>query len=93
MLARLAISPVVHAFRAGSRIRVTLQAPGGDRPLWTFDTLDDGTTTVDVAYGGAHPSALVLPVVAGRTAGAPRPPCGTLRGQPCRDSVAASNGG
>ena len=92
VLARLAMFPVVHAFREGSRIRVTLMAPGGDRPLWTFGTVDDGSTTVEIAYGGAHPSALVMPVVV-RRAGAPRPPCGVVHGQPCRDSAAASNGG
>jgi predicted acyl esterase len=92
-LARVPIFPVVHVFRKGSRIRVTLQAPGGDRPLWTFRTIDHGSTRVTITHDAAHPSALVLPVVPGRVAGAPRPPCGVLRGQPCRDSVAASNGG
>jgi hypothetical protein len=61
--------------------------------LWTFRTIDHGTTRVTITHDAAHPSALVLPVVPGRVAGAPRPPCGVLRGQPCRDSVAASNGG
>ena len=31
--------PVAHVFRAGSRIRVRVEAPGGDRPRWRFDPL------------------------------------------------------
>ena len=45
-LTRVSINPVAHVFRAGSRIRLTLQAPGGDRPLWTWKTIDTGTTKV-----------------------------------------------
>ena len=41
-LVRVPIFPVAHAFRAGSRIRVTVQAPGGDRPRWRFATVDHG---------------------------------------------------
>jgi predicted acyl esterase len=93
-LVRVPIHPVAHAFRAGSRIRVTLQAPGGDRPRWDFDTLDDGSTRNTIALGGARPSSLVLPVIAGATAqGTPLPPATALRGQPSRAYVAASNGG
>ena len=25
-----------HAYRAGSRIRVTISAPNGDQPIWSF---------------------------------------------------------
>ena len=36
-----------HAYRAGSRIRVTISAPGGDQPIWAFaDTIPSGTATV-----------------------------------------------
>ncbi|MFN8052228.1 MAG: CocE/NonD family hydrolase [Acidimicrobiales bacterium] len=90
---RISINPVVHAFRAGSRIRVTVQAPGGDRPLWTFDTDRSGTNKVTVVSSSVTPSSLALPVVAGRVAGAPLPACDTLRGQPCRRYVPAANGG
>ena len=92
-LVRVGIDPTVHAFRAGSRIRVTLSAPGGDRSLWKWDTIDDGTTKVTVHSTVAEPSALVLPVIQRRTAGAPLPACGVLRGQPCRAYVPATNGG
>ena len=94
MLVRVPIYPVAHAFRAGSRIRVTVQAPGGDRPRWDFDTVDKGNTRNTVALGGARASSLVLPVLAGATAkGTPLPPPTALRGEPNRTYKAASNGG
>jgi predicted acyl esterase len=90
-LNRISINPVVHAFRKGSRIRVTLTAPGGDRPLWMWKTIDDGTTEVTVHSTVASPSSLVLPVVEGTRAGGPLPACNTLRGQPCRRYLPTSN--
>ena len=65
-LVRVPIFPVAHAFRAGSRIRVTITATGGDRPRWDFDTVDKGRTRNAIALGGARASRLVLPVLAGR---------------------------
>ena len=65
---RVPIYPVAHAFRAGSRIRVTVQATGGDRPRWDFATLDRGRTRNTIALGGARASSLVLPVLAGARA-------------------------
>lgn len=91
--ARIEIFPVVYAFRAGSRIRVTIQAPGGDQQLWKFQTIETGETKVRVELGGTTPSSLVLPVVVGERAGAPLPACGVLRGQPCRPYIQATNGG
>ena len=90
-LNRISISPVVHAFRKGSRIRVTLTAPGGDRPLWMWKTIDDGTTEVTVHSTVATPSSLVLPVVEGTRAGGPLPACNALRGQPCRRYLPTTN--
>jgi hypothetical protein len=85
---------VAHAFRAGSRIRVTVTAAGGDRPRWDFATIDDGRTVNTVSLGGSQASRLVLPVIAGDDAkGTPLPPAGALRGQPGRAYSAASNGG
>jgi predicted acyl esterase len=93
-LVRVPIFPVAHAFRAGSRIRVTIQAPGGDRPRWDFATVDDGRARNTVALGGARASSLVLPVIAGATAkGTPLPGATALRGQPSRAYAAAANGG
>jgi len=93
-LVRVPIFPVAHAFRAGSRLRVTVQAVGGDRPRWAFDTVDRGTTRNTVRLGGEGASRLVLPVVRGATAeGTPLPAPTALRGQPSRRYVPASNGG
>jgi hypothetical protein len=88
------VFPVTHAFRAGSRIRVTVQAAGGDRPRWDFATIDRGRTRNTVSLGGARASKLVLPVIAGASAlGTPRPQPTALRGQPSRRYLPASNGG
>ena len=93
-LVRVPVFPVAHAFRAGSRIRVTVEAAGGDRPRWDFATIDDGKAVNTVSLGGAQASKLVLPVIAGDDAkGTPLPPAGALRGQPGRTWVPASNGG
>jgi len=91
---RVPIFPVVHAFRAGSRIRVTIMAPGGDRSEWELDSIDDGTAENRILIGGKQPSALTLSVLNGADAqGTPLPGPGVLRAQPTRDYETASNGG
>ncbi|MGZ4769643.1 MAG: CocE/NonD family hydrolase, partial [Ilumatobacteraceae bacterium] len=90
---RVELFPFAHPFRAGSRLRLTIDAPGGNRAVWQFQTIDKGET-VTIAYDAQHPSKLVLPVVAGVDVPAAAPPaCGSLRGEPCRQWVKASNGG
>ena len=43
-----------HAYRAGSRIRVTIAAPNGDQPIWSFGETDpSGTATVSIARSQA----------------------------------------
>ncbi|MET0627128.1 MAG: CocE/NonD family hydrolase [Acidimicrobiia bacterium] len=87
-LVRVPIYPFGHAFRTGSRVRITVQPPGGNKPAWAFETLphDDAVTT-RVGIGGAQASKVVLPVVDGIAVPTPLPACGTLRGQPCRPAV------
>jgi hypothetical protein len=87
---RVPIDPIAFTFRAGSRLRVTIEAPGGDRPSWAFGTTFAAGTTNTIALAQ---SALVLPTVASVTATDAQPACGTNRGQPCRTYVAAANGG
>jgi predicted acyl esterase len=90
---RVALFPFAHPFRAGSRLRLTIDAPGNNRAIWEFRTIDKGET-VTVAHDADHPSRLVLPVVPNVDVPRPAPPaCGSLRGQPCRPYTAASNGG
>jgi putative CocE/NonD family hydrolase len=91
---RVAIFPVAHTFRAGSRIRISLEAPGGDRTRWAFDTFDtNGLVANDVAHSPGLASRVVLPVVRHAVAPAGLPPCPGLRGQPCRTYDPADNGG
>ncbi len=82
-LVRVPLYPFAHAFRAGSRIRIVVQPPGGNRPAWAFAALP-GTRTVTVSRSQAQPSKVVLPVVSGIDVSTPLPACDTLRGQPCR---------
>lgn len=90
---RIALNPIAYAFRAGSRIRITITAPGGDRPSWRFATPATGGRVVDTLALGAGGSSLVLPVVPGMRAGIALGPCEGLRGQPCRTYVPTFNGG
>jgi uncharacterized protein len=74
-----------HVYRAGSRLRVTIAAPNGAQPVWSFgQTVPTGTATVDIAFSPSQPSSLVLPVIPGLQASAPLPPCPSLRNEPCR---------
>jgi uncharacterized protein len=74
-----------HAYRAGSRIRVTISAPNGDQPIWSFSETDpNGQANVAIAYSGQMPSSLILPVVPGVNVPTGLPPCPGLRGEPCR---------
>ncbi len=82
-LARVEIFPFAHVFRAGSQIRISVDAPGGNRPVWVFDTISGGEQ-VQIALGGDFPSKVVLPVVPGIDPPTEYPECGALRGQPCR---------
>jgi predicted acyl esterase len=91
---RVGLEASAHVFRAGSRIRVSIEAPGGDRTRWRFETFDTGgLVRNDVSRTHALPSRLVLPVVPGVDVPPELPPCPGLRGQPCRTYVPASNGG
>jgi predicted acyl esterase len=74
-----------HAYRAGSRIRVTIAAPNGDQPIWSFGETDPtGTATVSIAHSAQMPSRILLPVVPGVSVPTGLPPCPGLRGEPCR---------
>jgi len=82
-----------HAYRAGSQIRVTISAPNGTQPIWSFDETEPAGTTsqVYVASSAKRPSSLVLPVVPNVTIGSPQPPCPSLRNEPCRAAVPFTN--
>jgi predicted acyl esterase len=91
---RVALYPFAHVFRAGSRIRIVVKPPGGNRPAWAFDALrDDPAPTVTIDRSAAHPSKVVLPLLSSVEVTTALPACGTLRGQPCRPYVAPANAG
>jgi predicted acyl esterase len=76
-----------HSYRAGSRIRLTISAPNGDQPVWSFDeTQPSGKkATVAIAHSRRMPSSLTLPVVPNVAVPTGLPPCPGLRAQPCRE--------
>jgi hypothetical protein len=87
------IYPVAHPFRQGSRVRLSVNTPGRDDPIWAYVTDDYGATFQEVSFGGDTPSSVVLPLVAGTEGDivATPPPCNSLRGQPCRTYVEVQN--
>jgi predicted acyl esterase len=82
-----------HVYRPGSRIRVTISAPNGDQPIWSFgETQPTGTANVAIGRSSSRPSALLLPVVPGMPVPVSTlPPCPGLRGEPCRTYQAFTN--
>jgi predicted acyl esterase len=82
-----------HAYRAGSRIRVTLAAPNGTQPIWSFGHTEPakGTSQVEIAYSPSMPSSLVLPVIPDVEIPTDQPACPSLRNEPCRPYVPLVN--
>ena len=83
-LVRVAVDPIAHTFRPGTRLRIVISAPGGDRPSWTFGTPATQGAVLDTVAIGAGGSTLVVNEVAGVVPTATPPACGALRGEPCR---------
>jgi hypothetical protein len=93
-LVRIPVDPIGHVFRAGTRLRIVISAPGGDRPEWAFATPKTDNKVLDsVALGAAAGSSLVVNMVSGVQAPAAMPVCGALRGEPCRPYAALGNQG
>jgi hypothetical protein len=82
---RLELMPFGHIFRAGSRIRISVDTPGDSTARWRFALHEYDVQPVhSVAHHEAHPSSIALPVVPGIDVPTPLPACNALRGQPCR---------
>ena len=82
---RVEIMPFAHVFRAGSRIRISVDTPGDSRAQWRFILLEQEDTEVHtIAHDAVRPSSVVLPVIPGVEVPTPQPACTALRGQPCR---------
>ncbi|HEV2755040.1 MAG TPA: CocE/NonD family hydrolase [Actinomycetota bacterium] len=74
------IFPFAHAFRAGSKIRLYVEAPHVKPDLWGFALLPvPAANTIHV-----EGSSVALPLLEGATAQTGYPGC-SLRNQPCRD--------
>jgi uncharacterized protein len=87
-LMRVEVFPFAHAFRSGSKLRLTVSAPGGNRVEWAFKTIAAGET-VDIAHDAEHVSQLVVSEVPGVSIPAGLPTCGAVRNQPCRTPLTA----
>jgi predicted acyl esterase len=80
-----------HAYRAGTRIRVTIAGPNGTQPIWSFNKpVPRGKSKVSVAFSRKQPSSLVLPVVPGSIP-TEQPACPSLRNEPCRSYQPLTN--
>jgi hypothetical protein len=82
-LVKIPVDPIANTFRAGTELRIVISAPGGDRPSWEFDTIDNGQSAT-VGFGGIAASTLVVNQVSGVADTPTLPTCGELRGEPCR---------
>jgi hypothetical protein len=81
-----------HVYRKGSRIRVTIAAPNGVQPIWSFNQTKpkDGTSKVSIEFSKKTPSSLILPVVP-MSVPTGLPACPSLRNEPCRPYQAIKN--
>ncbi len=90
--ARVGICGFGHVFRAGSRIRLIVDTPGGTRAAWEFaNKVFPGTVRQDISHSAMYPSSVLLPVLQGVSSTTPLPPCPSLRAQECRDYMPYTN--
>lgn len=57
---RIELFPFAHIIRPGSRLRVNIEAPGGNQPFWKFEELA-GPATNSIGHSTGMPSRVVLP--------------------------------
>ena len=89
---RIGTAGFAHAMRAGSRVRVSIDTPGGVRADWRFALKTfPAAVKYGIAHDAAHPSKIVLPRLMGVPVPTAAPPCPSLRGQPCRAAVTSVN--
>ena len=89
---RISTQAFAHVFRAGSRLRLTIDTPGDDEPLWAWELPDrpDGLIT-RIGHQTSAASSILLPVIPGLDAPDGVSPCPSLRGQPCRPAAEIAN--
>ena len=90
---RVGLFPFAHVIRPGSSLRLNIEAPGGNQPFWTFDTITPtGTQINEIGHSVGRPSRVLLPVLPTNLVPAVPstvPVCPALRNQPCRDYLPA----
>ena len=80
---RVEVFPVGHVFRAGSRLRLSVEAPAAVTGLRAFALVP--TPAVNTVHTGpATPSRLVIGTVPATGVVAAHPDCDTVVNQPCR---------
>ncbi len=91
-LVRVQLPGFAHVFRAGSRIRLSVDTPGDSRPSWRFRLKTfEGEAKHRIAHLAAHPSSVALPLLDGVDIPTALPACPSLRGQPCRTYAPVAN--
>ncbi|HYI45192.1 MAG TPA: CocE/NonD family hydrolase [Actinomycetota bacterium] len=80
---RIEIFPFAHVFRAGSKLRIYVEAPHVKPDLWGFALLPlPATNTIHTLD-----SSIALPLLEGDTAKTGYAECGRVRSQPCRAAL------
>jgi putative CocE/NonD family hydrolase len=87
VLGRLELEPFDHVFRAGSSIRLTIDAPGG------YFAIVPAPASDSIYHQPGMASKLVLGWLPGAVAHAPLPPCGSTIAQPCRANTTPAPSG
>jgi predicted acyl esterase len=84
-----------HVYRTGSRIRLTIAAPNGTQPIWSFfhTQPEGGTSNVSIEFSPTLQASLILPSVPGVSVPTAQPPCPSLRNEPCRSYKGFANNG
>jgi uncharacterized protein len=86
--ARVELFPFAAVLRPGDRLRLNIEAPGGNQPFWQFADLPAvGHQVNDIGHSAGMASRVVLPQLPAAdvpAVPATDPPCPSLRNQPCR---------
>lgn len=88
--ASVSVPSFAHAFRAGSRLRLSISTPGRNHGLWTFERPAQ-PAGLAIGRGPGRDSQLILGELPGLDVPAGLPPCPALRGQACRSYRAVTN--
>jgi uncharacterized protein len=91
--ARIELFPFAAVLRPGDRLRLNIEAPGGNQPFWEFADLPAvGHQVNDIGHSAGMASRVVLPQLPANlvpAVPANEPVCPSLRNQPCRPYLPA----